>query len=384
MTVAERETGQIVGAGIVAPNQRDFAALEGVLHDWLRRRLGDVSDLRTHGFTYPRGAGLSHETILFDAEWTDAGASRRQGMVLRIKPVDHTVYQVDQFEQQYRIMEALHRADATPVARPLWLETDADILGAPFFVMEKQVGRVPVSFPPYSREGWVTDLDTRQRHTLWENAVRALAGIQSLPLEQARFLDPENRHPDGFEQEWDRWRAYYDWARDGEDFPFLEDVWSRLARSRPAARAPGLVWGDARIGNMMFADDMRVVAVMDWEAPGIGGALHDLGYWTVMARIETEQQGVARLDGMGSREETIALWRELTGIATDDIEWYELFAMWKLSCLAIRTLALIGHERPGMNRFDNPATRVMAATCGVPRPAPTDADPRSSRQAAPR
>lgn len=366
--------GQIVKAGIVGPGKRDFSELEATLHDWLRTKLGDVTDLGTSNFAYPRGAGLSHETILFDANWTLAGTRHRQGMVLRIKPTDHTVYQIDQFEQQYWIMDALHRARATPVAKPLWLEPASGILGAPFFVMEKCEGRVPVSFPPYSREGWVTDLAPAQRRTLWENAIRAFASIQSLPLEQARFLDPEGRYRDGFEQEWDRWRAHYDWARAGQDFPMLDKAWARLEQTRPTWRPKGLVWGDARIGNMMFADDLSVAAVMDWESPGIGGALHDLGYWTVMARIETEQQGLPRLDGMGSREETIALWGETTGIDTADIEWYELFAMWKLSCLAIRTLALIGNERPGMNRFDNPATRVMADVCGWPMPVADERD----------
>ncbi len=317
-------SGQIVASGIVAPNRRDFGALEATLHDWLRTRLDGASHLRTSNFAYPRGAGLSHETILFDADWTHSGERHRQDMVIRIKPTDHTVYHTDQFVQQYEIMAALHRAGRVPIAEPLWLERDA--------------------------------------------------GIQSLPPDQAGFLDPEGRYADGFEQEWDRWCAYFDWARAGRDFPLLDDIWCRLERDRPTRHPPGLVWGDVRIGNMTVADDLRVVAVMDWEAPGIGGALHDLGYWTVMSRIETEQQGIERLDGMDWRDETIALWHEVTGIETDGIEWYEMFALWKLSCLAIRTLALFGGERPGMNRFDNPATRVLADMCGLPPPTPGNGD----------
>jgi aminoglycoside phosphotransferase (APT) family kinase protein len=371
---SEKSSGQIVGEGIVAPNQRDFATLEATLHDWLSARLPQARDLRTSGFAYPRGAGLSHETILFDADWTEDGQAKRRGMVIRIKPTDHTVYLLDMFEQQYAVMAALDAKGDTPVATPLWLERDAAIVGAPFFVMEKRHGRVPISFPPYSREGWVTELSTRERRTLWENAVRAFASIQTLPVGDLGFLDPQGRYPDGFGQEWERWRDYYAWAKAGQDYPFLDQVWARLEASRPATRQPGLVWGDARIGNMMFDDDMNVAAVMDWEAPGIGGALHDLGYWTVMARLETTQQGLPRLDGMGSREETIALWGDLTGIATGDIEWYENFAAFKMCCLGMRTLALRGTERAGMNRYDNPPVRVLAEVYGLDVPVPTEAD----------
>ncbi len=363
-------SGQIGSVGIVAPNQRDFTTLERALFDWLQSKMPQAVDLRTDSFAYPHGAGLSHETILFDAHWAEDGVQHTRGMVIRIKPTHHTVYQHDWFIEQYRIMEALHRANATPVATPLWLELDPAIVGAPFFVMEKRIGKVPVSFPPYSREGWVKDISPVQRRTLWENAIHAFADIQSLPLSDVKFLDPDNRYPDGFEQEWDRWREYFDWARNGEVYPFLDEIWSRLDRTRPTSRQPGLVWGDARIGNIMFDDQQKVVAVMDWEAPGIGGALHDLGYWCAMSRIETEQQGVPRLEGMGSREETIALWGELTGIDTSEIEWYERFSALKMCCLAIRTMVLFPSERPGMNRYDNPATRILADMYGLSAPTP--------------
>jgi aminoglycoside phosphotransferase (APT) family kinase protein len=377
-----KSEGQLVDAGIVAPNQRDFGDLETVLREWLLSRLKDAVDLKIDNFSYPRGAGLSHETILFDAYWTERDTPRMQGMVIRIKPTEHTVYQHDWFIEQYRIMAALKQANATPIATPLWLELDPGIVGAPFFVMEKRVGKVPVSFPPYSREGWVTELSVSQRRLLWENAIYAFAGIQSLPLSEATFLDPDGRYPDGFEQEWDRWRSYFDWARKDQEFTFLDEVWAKLQSTRPKSRQPGLVWGDARIGNIMFDDQMNVAAVMDWEAPGIGGALHDLGYWTVMSQLETAQQGLPMLDGMGSREETIALWGELAGIDTSEIEWYERFAALKMSCLAIRTLALRPFERPGMNRFDNPPVRVLAEWYDLPVPTPKE-EHLISRPAAP-
>ena len=66
---------------------------------------------------------------LFHARWTATGVRVEQGMVVRIKPTAHMVYPDDLFDQQYELMTLI----TTPllvVAKPLWIERDASILGA--------------------------------------------------------------------------------------------------------------------------------------------------------------------------------------------------------------------------------------------------------------
>jgi aminoglycoside phosphotransferase (APT) family kinase protein len=358
--------------GIVAPNVRDLGTLERTLHNWLQAKMPQAKDLHLANFAYPRGAGLSHETILFDAQWTENSREQSEGMVIRIKPSSHTVYQDDMFEEQFRIMEAVHRQGRVPIAAPLWFEDDNSLVGAPFFVMKKKTGNVPVSFPPYAREGWLMDLSSDERHKIWRNGVTALGNIQRLPLAEVGFLDPANSFPDGFEQEWDRWHRYAEWAKAGRSYPFLDKVWSLLSESRPKTRQPGVVWGDARIGNMMFGKDCSVVAVMDWEQTSLGGALHDLAWWTFLGRLETSSQGLPTPAGFGTREDTIALWQEVTGIDASEIEWYERFVGFKTACLAVRTLELRDMNRPGMSPTDNPSTRALTEMFGIAGPGPDE------------
>jgi hypothetical protein len=61
---------------IVAPNVRDLDDLAQALASWLGERLPGVRDIRISHLTYPRGAGQSHETILFDAQWREGGEAR--------------------------------------------------------------------------------------------------------------------------------------------------------------------------------------------------------------------------------------------------------------------------------------------------------------------
>jgi aminoglycoside phosphotransferase (APT) family kinase protein len=85
---------------------------------------------------------------------------------------------------------------------------------------------------------------------------------------------------------------------------------------------------------------------MDWEQPSLGGALHDLAWWLIQDHLKVQARGGVSLPGLGGRSETIALWAQITGIATADIEWYEAFAALKLMCLGAHMMQLKGISPP--------------------------------------
>ncbi len=333
---------------IVAPETRDLDELAAILAEWLTAKLSGARYLRVINLDYPRGAGQSHETILFDAEWQDDAGAQRMGAVVRIKPGRFTVYPDDLFDEQYRVMRAFHENGWVKVAEPLWLETDEAVLGRPFFVMRKITGRVPVSIPPYANHGWVHDSTPAQRHKMWEAGVRELAKIQTVPLDGLGFLGGPPHARDGFAQEWDKYTRFVTWLEAEGAAPevlrVLERGFARLDACRPANQPAGLVWGDARLGNMMFGPDYQVVAVMDWEQPSLGGALHDLAWF--VESCDTMHGQNSRygppLEGMGSPAETVALWEEVSGKSAVDLDWYIDFTTLKKACLGTRMGLLRG------------------------------------------
>ena len=332
---------------IVAPEQRDLTELAQSLTGWLAARMPQASAIALANLTYPRGAGQSHETILFDMTWHEGGAAHTQGCVVRIKPQRFTMFPDNPFEEQYRIMQVMHAAGPVRVARPLWFESDPALLGAPFFVMEKVTGRVPVSVPPYRQSGWVADASPQQRRVMWEAGVRQLAAVQKVPPAAAPFLRGPDHAPDGLAQEWDKYERFTRWVQEDRPWPVLEAALARLKSLWPANQPPGIVWGDARIGNVMFGADFDVVAVMDWEQPTLGGALQDLSWWLVNSEMmHGATPDRPHLEGMGTRAETLALWQAETGISTADIDWYEDFSRLKMSCLSVRMMALRGAPPP--------------------------------------
>jgi len=209
-------TGQIV-----APQIRDLHVLAQELVTWIAPRMPEARDIQALNLAYPFGAGMSHETILFDLRWTEGGQCRERGLVVRIKPTWHTVYPDDLFEQQYRVMQLMHSRRIVPVAETLWFEKDPTLLGAPFFMMQRIYGRVSVSMPSYAETGWVVEATPQQRHKMSCNGVRQLAAIQRLSPSAALFLQGTGDAKSGLAQEWENYRGFAAWVSQDGRWPQL-------------------------------------------------------------------------------------------------------------------------------------------------------------------
>ena len=98
---------------------------------------------------------------------------------------------------------------------------------------------------------------------------------------------------------------------------------------------PVLSWGDARIGNMLFQQG-HCAAVLDWEMARLGDARMDLAWGLFLERYHTEGNNVERLPGFKNREETLALYEEMAGVAVENIGWFEVLAGMRFSVILAR------------------------------------------------
>jgi aminoglycoside phosphotransferase (APT) family kinase protein len=312
---------------------RDLDATAMALGPWLEAHLG-VKNIEIEGFSYPKGAGISNETILFEART----GGRLDELVLRVAPSpEHQMFLEPEFRMQYDLLVTLRRLGSVRVPEVLWFEDDPAILGRPFFIMRRMHGRVPVSMPVYNASGWLVEATPAQRRTLWESAMEQFAAIHRVPVEEIRFVDRPDRGATGPEQQLTYWVRFATWSLDAEIPEVVPLVFDWLTANLPPDPQPGLSWGDARIGNMMFGDDFRVVGVMDWEQASLAGPEADLGWWLLFDEVHSVDYGVARLEGLGSREETVDLWQALTGRGAEHLHWHEVFAGLKTGLLGLHT-----------------------------------------------
>ncbi len=329
---------------------RDLETVAPVMARWLEQHIDDARSVAVSDVRHPIGAGFSNETILLDARWQSGAEARRQEFVLRIEPDErHRFFLWSNFRMQFDLLAELHAHQYVRVPEPYWFEEDPTLFGRPFFVMERMKGNVPVSVPVYNVSGWLVDgARPEDRRVVWETALDELCRIHQVPLPARLLVDRPDLGATGFDQEWEYWEQMYRWSRAGTAQPAMDALLEWLATNQPSERMEGLSWGDARMGNMMFGSDFRLVGVMDWEQASLSGPLFDLGWWLFFDEAHSTGLGVPRLDGLGTRRETIERWEQRLGVKATDLLWYEAVAGFKVSVLSMRSRVLATGTPPVM------------------------------------
>jgi aminoglycoside phosphotransferase (APT) family kinase protein len=354
-------------------NTTDPAAVAARLAEAITRHIAGASDARVTDVSVPAANGMSNETVLFEGQWTEGGARRRERLVARVQPAGPAVFPRYDLGLEYSVMRALGSGTDLPVPAMFFHEPGSDLLGAPFLVMARADGRVPSDDPPFTTGGWVLGLPAGQQSTLHDNALTALARLHAVDVD-AVGLGHLRRHPEaGLAGQLALWRAAFDWATEGEPNPTVRAAIDWVDANRPVdPGTPVLNWGDARIGNLLFDADHAVTAILDWEMVSVGPRELDLGWWLFMTRYYSEGIGAPPLPGFPSRDELIERYRELTGYTARDMHFYEVLAAVRLSILMHRAGNLMiatGQLPPGAPmRLSNPASQLLARLLDLPAP----------------
>jgi aminoglycoside phosphotransferase (APT) family kinase protein len=337
------------------------------LDRWLKLRTND-DGARVLSCTAPAG-GISSETLLVETQQSGHAA---RPLVLRVQPgIQQQVYLDADVTAQCAAMRAV--GGEVPVPGIVWEERDLSVLGQPFFVMERVAGRIPSTMPTFHGGGWVAELDPRQRCRMAMNAIDVLAAIGRVDIGGVDEQFVPVGHQPGLAGYLDWTGRWLDWSTDGSPPELLRDAMGELRGSTPAGQADGLFWGDCRVGNMIFADDLSVAAVLDWEMAGIGPAEIDLGWWLMMERWTTEGFRVPALEGWPTRAELISRYETGLGRTVHDIDYYELLAATRYAIIGLRTTRLMidAGALPSDSTMgtENPVTQLLCALMGRPVPA---------------
>jgi aminoglycoside phosphotransferase (APT) family kinase protein len=161
----------------------------------------------------------------------------------------------------------------------------------------------------------------------------------------------------------DRWVAYVEWSSADDPLPALTEALEWCGRTLPTDGRPGapertggavLLWGDVRLGNLVFDGARRVTAVLDWDLAAVGPRELDLG-WHFGLEFMMERLFGSRVPGFPEKAEAIARYEAHSGHAVTHLDWHEVFAL-------IRALAINDrHQRITCDprRRDNPMGTVL-------------------------
>jgi aminoglycoside phosphotransferase (APT) family kinase protein len=301
-----------------------------LLPPWLEGQMAGAADLQVQGVVEPK-QGLTSETFLFEAVWQ--GGAR--ALVARIQRPTVCPMLADVFFQ-HDVMQAIAAHSDVAIPRIDFAEPRGDVLGQPFFLMDRVTGRVPADFPLFHAEGWVVDLPAHHRAQLWWNGIAEMAKLHRLDAAHFAFIGKDAEGQGSLFYLRNFIGKWLDWAAQGQAFPALETALVYLCDHVPANERTGLVWNDARMGNTMFADDLTVAALFDFEVASLGPAEIDLAWWLYCEDLFSEQFGVERLAGIPLAGEAIRGFERLYGRTMPDFDYYLAIAALKHAVLSIR------------------------------------------------
>jgi aminoglycoside phosphotransferase (APT) family kinase protein len=333
---------------------------------WLRER--DPSRPAELAGVERPAAGFSSETLLVDVRRPGAGASDLERLVLKLPPDGPGIFPIYDLALQARVQTAVAAA-GIPTAVPAHGVDDARWLGSPFLVMPAVAGHIVDELP--IRDRWLTKDDPDRNAALNGRYLDLLADIHRIDWRADALEAVVPRRDNAAELA--HWRDYLAWYGDGAVLvPALVDALDWCLEHQPDVEPePSLLWGDVRLGNVVFDDERRPVAVLDWEMATIGAAEHDLAWTLTIEATQAELFG-RTVPGFFDRHRAIERYEARLGRPVQDLDWYETLAMVRSTAIMTRVahLAALASEPELFPIAENPIvallTRRLAADGGQP------------------
>ena len=291
--------------------------------DFCRGRIpGSDNELKVRQF----GGGKANLTYLLDY-----GTHQ---YVLRRPPLGPVAASAHDMGREFKVLSRLY--EQFPLApRAFLFCEDPELIGAPFFVMERREGvvvrgRVPDIYSAYP--------DAARRMST--GLVDALAAFHAVDYAAVGLGDLGE--PTGFiARQIEGWYKRWHKAKN-EEVPAMDAVYEWLKAHQPTTSHFSLVHNDYKLDNVMLDQDDpgKLVAIFDWDMCTLGDPLADLGsllcYWTepddpplwqAMSMMPTGNLGFLR------RDELVERYVRGCGRDVSHIQFYHALGLYRLTVI---------------------------------------------------
>jgi aminoglycoside phosphotransferase (APT) family kinase protein len=302
------------------PKGLDLAALQ----NWLERERPEL-------VTGPLSASLitggkSNLTYTLSAGSRD--------YVVRRPPLGHVLATAHDMGREFRVMAALAPTNV-PVPQMIAHCEDTEVIGAPFYVMEKVAGT------PYGRASQLEPLGPERTRAITERMVDTLVALHAVDYAAVGLGD--FGRPDGYlGRQVARWKKQLE-ASTSRELPGMDELVAHLESTIPATGDGTIVHGDFRLDNLLVDDRDQVTAVLDWEMSTLGDPLTDVAVLLASQQLAEvappSRDGAAMVTdaplapGYLSRDDVLARYAERSGRDVSDIGFHLALAFFKLAVI---------------------------------------------------
>ena len=261
----------------------------------------------------------------------DVRSSNGNRVALRRPPEGSTLATAHDTDREYRVMSALHAAQAVPVPQCLARCDDIAVTGAAFIVMDFVDGQI------LRTSGDAVALTSAQAAAATAALINAQVAFHTVDL-QAVGLATLGRHDGYVARQLKRWVTQVERA-DTRPLPLLHELHDALSAAIPAERAaPALAHGDYRFDNVVLDNAFDIAAVLDWELCTTGDPIADFA-WSAQYWGDPDDHMWWLPDpptlslSFPRRAEVIRQYQQATGFDLSDYPFYEAFSWWKQACI---------------------------------------------------
>jgi aminoglycoside phosphotransferase (APT) family kinase protein len=244
--------------------------------------------------------------------------------------------------REARVLAALNGTDV-PHPHCYGVCTDAEVIGAPFYVMQRCDGwaaelrdgkiydRAPFDVPPHAAEIPFAMVD----------GLIALAKVDYRAVGLEGFGKPDNfleRQVDRWEGQIKSYKQLYDY--EWRELPGYARLRDWLRANIPSTFKAGIIHGDVGTPNALFTFDSpaRLTALIDWELSTIGDPLLDLAWFLGGLCDErfpghVPEKALYNITAWPTRQMLMAHYAAGTGRNLADFDYYLLLGMFKSACI---------------------------------------------------
>ena len=323
MAVGERRDEEYSGTKAVEERHRiDEAHLAAWMSEHVEGFAGPLTVLQFKG-------GQSNPTYRLDTP--------QRSYVMRRKPFGKLLPSAHAVDREFKVIAALGK-QGFPVAKAYALCMDDSVIGAAFYIMSMEEGRV-------FWEQTLPRCTPAERRAIFTDKIETLAKLHMFEPDKIGLGDfgkPGNY----FSRQVDRWTKQYK-ASETQTIPEMERLIAWLPKTVPPQERVSVVHGDYRLDNMIFhATEPRVIAVLDWELSTLGDPMADFTY-LLMQWVMTPGLGGTDFVGLNipTQDEAAEIYCKATGRSTvPDLNWYYAYNLFRLAGI---TQGIAGRIRDG-------------------------------------
>lgn len=270
--------------------------------------------------------GYSNLTYLLD---TPAGE-----YVLRRPPFGANIQSGHDMSREFKVLELL-RPVYDKVPAPLLFCEDANVLGAPFYIMERVAGIIL-----RGQQIKTISPNAEQMHVVCKALIDNMAYMHNLNIFDSKLV--QLGKPEGYiQRQVSGWiDRYYKAAT--EEIATMDAIAQWMQASQPQDGPPALIHNDYKYDNILFDTHNwgQIKAVLDWEMTTVGDPLMDVGttlaYWAEPEEARALPLAAANptwLPGNLTRLEWVEYYAQKSGRNLSNILFYYVFGAFKIGVI---------------------------------------------------